>query len=199
MASDTINKVNLIDYAFVSTDHKLIAKEAIRSNIEVPFLRPKYLSGDFISDYQILSYNLKKIEKMKKEIFDIILLIQPTSPLRKSDHISQAIKKIIDGKFDSVWSVSKIDLKFHPDKQLTFDEQLDNLNFATKNGKKIIARQQLKETYYRNGIVYAFTRNCILSQKTILGKNSSAIIIKGNHISIDTNSDLQKVKKLTRF
>ena len=91
---------------------------------------------------------------------DIILLIQPTSPLRKVKHIKDVIKIIIRKQLDSVWSVSKVDLKFHPFKQLIIKDK--NLNYFDKKGQYIIARQQLKDTFYRNGVVYAFSRKSIL-------------------------------------
>lgn len=195
LACEEIKKIKYIDYSMISTDNLKIAKEALKFNVNFPFLRPNYLSGDLISDFQIIEYNLRKIEKINKVKFDVILLIQPTSPLRKSTHIIKGLKKLIDLNLDSVWSISKVNLKFHPLKQLKYNSKIDRLSLFDIKGKKIIARQQLENTFYRNGIFYAISRKCILEQKTILGKKSSGIIIHGNHISIDTISDLEQVKK----
>ena len=62
-----------------------------------------------------------------------------------------------------------------------------------KNGKNIIARQQLDTLYHKNGVAYAMTRNCLFNQKTLIGTNSSAVIIEDYMPNIDTKEDLEKV------
>ena len=89
-----------------------------------------------------------------------------------------------------------VDKKFHPLKQLI--EKNKNFSFFDKRGKKIISRHQLKHTFIRNGAVYIFTRNCLVKHKNIYGKKFELLISKINHISIDTYSDLSKVKKLIK-
>ena len=150
------------------------------------------MSGDNISDLPVLRHALIKSEKALSKKFDLVLMLQVTSPLRNVDHINKVIKKIVDGKYDSVWTISKVDKKFHPDKQLNI--QNHKLNYFTIKGKKIIARQQLKETYIRNGAAYCFTRNCILN-KNILTNNSSYVLTKSRQISIDTIQDLNIASK----
>jgi len=41
----------------------------------------------------------------------------------------------------------------------------------------IIARQQLKPVYHRDGAAYVMTRDCLLIQKTTIGENASAVKI----------------------
>ena len=95
--------------------------------------------------------------------FDIILLLPPTSPMRLKIDIVRVIKKLVDQRFDSIWTVSESDKKNHPLKQLKINGP--RLSYSDKKGEKIIARQQLSKLYQRNGIVYAFTRNCLKVQK----------------------------------
>ena len=112
-----LNQLEYIDESVVSTDSLEIAKVAEKSGLSVPFLRPKYLSGDSISDLKVLRHALKKMEKINKITYDIILMLQPTSPLRKSSHINKTLNKLINGKYDSVMTVSETDSKEHPLKQ----------------------------------------------------------------------------------
>ena len=158
------------------------------------FKRPKEISGDRISDFQVVKHALKAVEKKKRKKIDIVLLLQPTSPLRKSKHIKDVIKKIINEKLDSVWSVTKVDLKYHPLKQLVINN--NHLNYFDNKGKNIMARQQLLNTYIRNGAVYAVTRKCIIKNKNLLGKKSAAYVINSHQISIDTFDDIKKVNEL---
>ena len=95
-------------------------------------------------------------------------------------------------KLDSVWAISEVNKKYHPDKQLVLSK--NRIKYFSKKGKKIVARQQLKTTYYRNGAAYVFSRKAILREE-FLPKNSGYIIIKEKLISIDTNEDINEVEK----
>ena len=123
-------------------------------------------------------------------------MIQPTCPLRKKHHVVSTYKKLIDENLDSVWTISKIDLKFHPYKLLKISK--NKLFFLSRFGKDIVARQQLNELYFRNGAAYAFSRDCIIKQKKILGKNSGSILIEEELINIDTKNDILKINKIIR-
>ena len=188
-AGNILKKISWIDYSIISSDSDKIIKAAKKSNLECIFKRPKNISGDRISDHSVLIHALKAAENLKKKKIDIILLVQPTSPLRKVVHIKNVIKKIVDQKLDSVWTVSKADLKFHPLKQLILKKNI--LSHYNKKGKKIIARQQLTNTYYRNGVVYAVTRELILKNKNLISNKSSGYLINTPQISIDTVKDLK--------
>ena len=188
-AGNILKKVSWIDYSIISSDSDKIIKAAKKSNLECIFKRPKNISGDRISDHSVLIHALKAAENLKKKKIDIILLVQPTSPLRKVVHIKNVIKKIVDQKLDSVWTVSKADLKFHPLKQLILKKNI--LSHYNKKGKKIIARQQLTNTYYRNGVVYAVTRELILKNKNLISNKSTGYLINTPQISIDTVKDLK--------
>ena len=101
--------------------------------------------------------------------YDIILMLQPTSPLRTSNVVKECLYKLVDENLDSVWTISESDSKFHPKKQLKLGLN-GSINFYNKDGHKIIARQQLDTLYHRNGVAYAVTRECLINQNSILGK-----------------------------
>tara|TARA_B100000780_G_scaffold275851_1_gene243318 strand:- start:406 stop:1098 length:693 start_codon:yes stop_codon:yes gene_type:complete len=193
-AGNILKKISWIDYSIISSDSDKIIRAAKRSNLEYIFKRPKNISGDRIGDHAVIKHALKTVERLKKNKIDIILLIQPTSPLRKVIHIKKVIKKIVDEKLDSVWTISKVDLKFHPLKQLIFKKNI--LSHYNQKGKDIIARQQLSNTYYRNGVVYAVTRKLVLKNKNLIGDKSSGYLINTPQLSIDTAKDLKLANKL---
>ena len=192
-AGNILKRISWIDYSIISSDSDKIIKAAKKSNLECIFKRPKNISGDRIGDHAVIEHALKTVEKLKKNKIDIILLIQPTSPLRKVIHIKNVIKKIIDKKLDSVWTISKVDLKFHPLKQLTLQNNI--LSHYNEKGKSIIARQQLNNTYYRNGVAYAVTRKLVLKNKNLIGNKSSGYLINTPQVSIDTLKDLKLANK----
>ena len=151
-------------------------------------MRPDYLSGDQISDLEVLTHALNEMELKDSCVYDLIIMLQPTSPLRTELQVIQTIEKLIAKDFDAVWTISETDTKSHPLKQLIIDEE--TLDYYDKDGKDIIARQQLKPVYHRNGIAYAITRNCLINKKSIMGDKTGYLICEGNNISIDTESDL---------
>jgi CMP-N,N'-diacetyllegionaminic acid synthase len=187
-----IKSIPEIDRSIVSTDHEEIASVAEDAGIAAPFRRPKELSGDRISDIEVLTHALLEMELIDSVTYDIIVMLQPTSPLRKAKHVLDTIKMLVDGAWDAVWTVSETDSKSHPLKQLIVDK--NSLNYYDISGGEIIARQQLEPVYHRNGIAYAITRECLLNKKSIKGDRTGALVIKGEYISIDTEWDLDLVE-----
>ena len=189
-----LNKIRIIDKAIISTDSKKIANEAKRNYLLHLFNRPRNLSGDRVSDFRVMHHGLRFMEKLDKTKYEITLMIQPTSPMRNKSIILKCISKAAKPKVSSCWTVNQINHKFHPYKQLILKD--NSLNYFDKKGKKIIARQQLKPTYFRNGICYAVRRKTILKDKNLIGKNAKAIILKKKIVNIDSYSDLNLARKL---
>ena len=187
-----LQKLRGVDLSVVSTDHPKIAALGLQSGIHLHIRRPPRLSGDRIGDWQVLTHALLKAESLTGQQFDVVVMLQPTSPLRTPNQVVKTITRLIKKKLDSVWTVSIAPIKYHPLKSLVVD--LGNLRFFDPKGKKILARQQLRQTFIRNGIAYAFTRECLLKQKTTLGKKSGAIVIQEKTVNIDTLEDLKNTK-----
>ena len=187
-----INTLKFIDKAIISTDstqYQLIAKKYY---LESFFIRGKQLSGSKVSDINVIVDSVKKSEKFYNSFFDIIIYLQPTSPVRRKVDIINALNCLIENKLDSIWSVSEVNNKFHPLKQLELNKYL---KYFDRRGKNIIARQQLNKTYIRNGVFYIFSRKCIINQKTILGKKSHLYKIKSEHFNIDDINDINNFKR----
>jgi CMP-N-acetylneuraminic acid synthetase len=183
-----IQQLDYIDRAVVSTDHPEIARIAKESGLDVPFMRPESISGDIVSDWEVLHHALMATEEDDNKTYDIIVMLQPTSPLRKPEHITMTIEKLIDGNYDAVWTLSETDSKSHPSKQLILNGEIVEY-YDPENGPKIVARQQLSPVYHVNGLAYAFNRECLVNQKTRKGKKTSAVIIKETVVNIDTEYD----------
>jgi CMP-N,N'-diacetyllegionaminic acid synthase len=185
---DVVALVPEIDRTVVSTDHQGIAQHAIMTGMSVLW-RPGHLAGDAVGDIAVLMHALSGIEKIEGWYYDVVVMLQPTSPLRTPEQVSATIRKLVDEKWDAVWTVSETDSKTHPLKQLHVEGGL--LDYYDDNGADIIARQQLKPVYHRNGIAYAMTRECIMDQRSVMGRKTGAIVTEGHHVSIDTEWDLQ--------
>jgi len=191
-----IKQVPIIDRAIVSTDHPEIAQVARNYGIDVPFIRPKSISGDRVSDYEVLHHALNEVEKSDQKQYDIIVMLQPTSPLRNPKHVKDAIKRLVQGSYDSIWTVSHSDVKYHPHKLLTVDQ--NRMEYYDVNGENIIARQQLTPLHCRNGAAYVMTRECLCRQHTIKGKHAGVLLLSEPMVSIDTEYDLKFAEWLSK-
>jgi CMP-N-acetylneuraminic acid synthetase len=194
LTGDVTAKVPEIDRRVVSTDHAGIAEVARQAGLDAPFMRPESISGDRIGDWDVLVNALLETERADGVQYDIVVMLQPTSPLRTPEDVSRVIRMLVDGRYDSVWSVSETDSKAHPLKQLVVRDGV--MDYWDPRGREIIARQQLEPVFHRNGIAYAITRSCLLDQKTIKGARTGACVIAGDHVSIDTEWDLELVEYL---
>ncbi len=183
--------LNIADKIIVSTDHKKIKKISLKKNCFV-HKRSKYLSGDKISDFQLIKDVIYK--NNKKNNYDYIIYLQPTSPIRKVNQILISLKKVINENLDGSWSVTKIDEKFHPLKILKIKNNY--LKSFIKKGQKIIARQQLNDCYIRNGVFYIFKIHSLILSRSIFLKKIFPSITNYKSINIDNFKDLSEAKKI---
>ncbi len=181
--------LDFVDRAVVSTDHEEIARVAVEAGLAAPFRRPEHLSGPTIGDWDVLTHALGEMEERDGARYDIVVMLQPTSPLRTAGQVRDTVSLLVDGGYDAVWTVSETDSKAHPLKQLVLREG-GQLDYYDPAGARIVARQQLEPVYHRNGIAYAMTRDCLVEQKTIMGARTAGLRIDGPVANIDTELDL---------
>lgn len=189
-----VGELAYVDQAVVSTDHSEIAAIARRSGLDAPFVRPPELSGDRVSDFLVLEHALGEMEARDEVQYDVVVMLQPTCPLRKPEHVTEAVSTLALGGWDAVWTVSRTDLKYHPLKQMCLSAD-GVLSHFDRRGGRIVARQQLEPTYTRNGAAYAFTRRCLMEQRTIVGEKCSAVVVDDPLVSIDTLDDFEVVER----
>ncbi|MCX6112252.1 MAG: acylneuraminate cytidylyltransferase family protein, partial [Proteobacteria bacterium] len=101
-----------IDRVIVSTDSNEIAKIAVDHGAEVPFIRPSELAKDNTPTIDVLVHLINHLENNGSK-YDILLLLEPTSPLRKRGDIDNAMKAFIDNykNADSVISLGEVHLE----------------------------------------------------------------------------------------
>lgn len=157
-------KSRFIDVVFVSTDSTEIAGVSEKYGINVPFLRPDELAQDSSSTVDVVSHVLKEFEK-SGALFDYIIILEPTSPLRKENDIDNAIQKLLDSKkFDGLISVGEIKLE-HP----LIVKRIDvngNLIPYSENKQKIFQRQQADKAYFPYGVIYMIKTVVFKEKKT---------------------------------
>ena len=185
--------LNFVDHIVVNSDHKKILEIGRKMKVN-SMIRPNRLSGDFISDYQIIENTIYNLKKSINKNFDILIYLQPTSPFRKKSQITKSLNELIDNNLNSIWSVSKVEKKFHPKKIITCTKK-NYFRLFDKSGEKVVARQQLDNTYIRNGLFYIFKIKKLIEKKSIYLNKSKISITNYHVINIDNHIDLRNAKK----
>ena len=139
-----------IDRVIVSTDDETVAEVARAHGAEVPFLRPKELSGDLSSLMPVVRHAVLESEKGHPRA-DVVLVLQATTPFRTSRSIDEAIAKIATGRFTAVVSVtSDLSLRWKAE-----DGRLRPL--FDRAGR----RDEQEPVYLENGAIVAIRRDVL--------------------------------------
>jgi CMP-N,N'-diacetyllegionaminic acid synthase len=189
-------QLGMIDCIHVSTDHQLIKKEAEKLQLDCPYLRPPELSHDQAGDLGVLQYALFFYQKHLSRSFDILLMLQPTALFREKTDITECLNKIIEEGHLSAWTLTSIDKKHHPLKQLEMQEGSGQISLVNQAGHQITARQQLSSTYIRNGLCYAFDVPTLLYSRNLLFESCAGVLTNRCSINIDTAEDLKQARDL---
>ena len=147
------------------------------------------MSSDNATAIDTMRHALKEAEKEFNVEFDILLIVEPTSPFRTSLDVENTCRELIKNNVDSVVCVSPLDTKCHPAKALTI--QNGRLNHYDQKGKDITARQQLERLYARNGICYAIIKDCLLRSNDIITNKTRAFLVERYIVNIDEPIDIK--------
>lgn len=187
---------NLFSDIFVSTDCLQIKDISVNLGAKVPFLRPKYLAKDTSSTLNVIQHLLKKFYK-NKNLPDLVFILQPTSPLRTSDHITEAFNEfILDLNADSLVSCINLPHNFVPNSLM----KVNSKGYLYKYEKSsIISRRQDKESLIaRNGAAIYITKPNII-RYSILGGNIKPFFMKFvDSIDIDDENDWELAEILAK-
>lgn len=181
------NKSKYIDKLIVSTDGEEITKVAKKYNGEVPFIRPKELAEDNTKTIDVMIHAIDFLKK-NGEVYDYVVLLQPTQPLRKWWQIDEAIEKIINENGEGLVSVCEV--KEHPVlvRRINKEGFLENL----LEGSSTIRRQDMGMYYKVNGVIYINKINKNLNANTSLNDNKIPYVMRReDSIDIDEVMDLK--------
>jgi CMP-N,N'-diacetyllegionaminic acid synthase len=177
-----------IDRRVISTDSERYANEGRACGLDAPFLRPAELSSDTAGAFEVIVHALECCEAIDNRTYDLIVLTEPTSPLRTAEDIASTVRTLLETGADSAFTVSPIDTKCHPNKLFTIVD--DRVQFYTAAGKSVTARQQLAALYTRNGLCYCFRRDTILAKKALITERSAPLVIRRPVANIDEAIDV---------
>ncbi len=180
----------LIDSVWVSSDSKKILKIAEKYGAKT-IMRPERFSKDESSSETAWLHAVKFLQN--KISFKTIVGIQPTSPIRPSKFLDEALKKYKKKKFDSLFSSQEISDHFIWKKK-------NNKLFANYNFIKRPRRQKIDIKYLENGSFYIFDKEKFLKKKCrLFGKIGTYTMGKIFSFQIDDNEDIKLIESLKKF
>jgi CMP-N,N'-diacetyllegionaminic acid synthase len=165
-----------IDRTIISTDDEDIARVSSEYGAEVPFMRPKEISGDLATDIEFILHALDFFEKSEGFLPDIVLRLPPTSPLRTSMHIDMGIETLVD-TVDADASRPIVEAPKHPYKFWTIDTESPEF-LQPFLGKEItgfdephnLPRQLFPKVYMHTGAMDVVWVKTIREQHSTSGK-----------------------------
>jgi CMP-N-acetylneuraminic acid synthetase len=187
-AGEILSRIPWIDRKVISTDSRVYAEEAEAHGLEAPFLRPDNLSGDSAGALETIVHALENCEASDGRRYGLIVLAEPTSPLRNPSDIERTVKTLLSTGADSALTVSQVDTKCHPHKIFAVINGF--LEFYTPAGRTVTHRQGLEPLYARNGLCYCFTREALLTQKALFTKNTVPVFTERPVANVDEPIDL---------
>lgn len=149
-----------VSNVYVSTDGEDIASVSEEYGARIIW-RPEELASDTASSEAALIHAVGEIEK--QENFDALIFLQATSPIRRRKDIDGAVKQFENGKYDSLFSMAKLD-----DYCLWKESggKLDSYSYDYRNRGR---RQERDPLFLENGSIYIFKKELFLEQRNRLG------------------------------
>ena len=188
---------NCLTDVVVSTEDPEIAKISSDLNVLVPGKRPSELAGDHSPTIDTVIYTVN-LMKQGNHHYDVICLLQPTSPFRKRGLIDQAILKLKQLKADSLISVISVPHQYNP--HWVFEPSNNGfLQLATGDNKIIPRRQELPPAYFRDGAIYLTETKVLLELKSFFGHRLTFIENQANdYVNLDTMEDWRRAEELIK-
>lgn len=187
-----------ISKTVLSTDDKEYVTHARSIGLSVPFMRPEALATDTATSIDVFVHALGACENADKTQYDVIVVLQPTSPFRTSNHVSKALDLFLEREADQLvsvcawehplaWSVvMNANGKISPDTRLTARD-------LTKG------RQEFDLDLRLNGAIYCYRRDFLLSHPTALSDRCIGFEMPMlASVDIDTADDLSLANAMAK-
>ena len=195
---EAMKKSTQLTRIIVDTDDEEMAAVGRTFGAEVPYIRPKTLAEDGTGHVPVLKNAIETLKITEGYMPDVVVLVQPTSPLVQPEHIDEAVKLILAESLDSVETIFEVPTIFHPYNERYVDEQ-GFTKFVMQKERAEAARTGKRPNIYTIGPVYVFRPDTLWKYGTIQGEKSKSIIIDKKYaVDIDELLDVVIVEALLR-
>jgi CMP-N,N'-diacetyllegionaminic acid synthase len=154
----------------LTTDDEEIKKIGLDLGLEVPFVRPLKLAQDDTPSLPVFQHVVKTLEDRGEGYRpDVIVVLQPTSPLRTTKHIDEALNIFLEGDTDSLVSVTEVPHNMNPYSMMQLQKDGTITPFLNYDESKNL-RQKKPVFYARNGAaIYICTYECLMEKNSLYG------------------------------
>ena len=174
----------------VTTDDQRIAECAKSLGLDV-IMRPSALAADDAPMLPVLQHAIATMREQGFET-DVVVLLQPTSPLRRAEHIDAAVDWLQRTRGDSVVSVVEVPHQFNPTSVMRLD---DGLLKPFLEGPTATRRQDKPKLYARNGPAVLAVHARVIEGGSLYGNETWPLVMTPeDSIDVDTPLDLKFVE-----
>ena len=167
----------------VSSDGSLIIDVAKKYGAPVPFVRPPELATDTVRNIAVVGHALKFMEAKMQITYDIIVLLQPTSPIRNPEHIDQAVDRLWESDLDSVVSVKGPFKKRDPILKAIRNGTLEDYCPVDDPAKA-------EPFYLYNAALYAVKRDYFIKHNKLISPRQIPLVMDAVYsVDVDTQAD----------
>jgi N-acylneuraminate cytidylyltransferase len=188
----------VFDRTILSTDDAAIADVARQLGCELPFVRPAELAADETKHLDVMVHAVGTMCD-QGYVADAVMILQPTSPLRRAEDIRASVDLLASSGADSVVSVSAVPAHYNPMRTLRLDDRGFATLFVTGAPvrTRINRRQDMPEAWTMNGAVYLFRTSVILAaEPSLYGDSTAAYVMPEPYgISIDDFADWEHAER----
>ena len=172
----------LTDYLISSEDGEIL--EIARSyGAPVPFVRPAHLATDKVRNIEVVLHALHFMEDKNNQLYDIVLLLQPTCPIRNPEHIDEAIKLLSESELETVASLKGPYKKRDPILKRIRDGVLEAYCGMEDSGN-------IEPFYLYNASIYGARRDYFVRERKLISPKQVPLVMDQIHsIDIDTEVD----------
>lgn len=184
-------------HVIVTTDSEDIAKIAKVTGAEVPFLRPAEMATNTISKLPAIRHALKFSEELYKEKYDLVVDLDPTSPIRKLSDLENALNLFLEKKPKTLFSV----VPAHRNPYFNMvEEDSEGKAHLSKTGD-FFSRQNAPRVYDMNASIYIYSRDFLMDETNMKPISDNSVIYIMDEISrtdIDSELDFKFIEFLLK-
>ena len=195
-AAHAARESGVLDRVILSTDSEEIAGIGRQVGLEVPFMRPAALAADDTPMAPVLIHAVETLAAAGW-VADLIVLLQPTSPLRRPEHVRDAVRLLRETGASAVATVVELPRHLSPDYVMKIEDGA--LRPFLPEGARLTRRQDTRLAYVRDGTVYACWRTTLERFGNVYGDNCRPLILDAaDSLSIDTAADWAEAERRLR-
>jgi len=192
-------KSKYLDEVMVTTDDKSIFDISKEYGASVPFLRPKELATDSSTSFDSVSHTIDFYKSHLGKEFDYIVLLEPTSPLRDTTDIDDAIEILLGSqKMSSIVGISKTEVQ-NPIFLVEKNKNGSLVSYETKDIEST-RRQDIEDVFFLEGTIYISRIDEYISKKTFYHCDTIGYEVpKWKSLEVDDIYDFEMVKAIMKY